>query len=256
MAREPADISRRRLLKWGGGGLALGALGAGTLLDPPDATALDFTSLYRSRSDAGAPAVVAELGGKAFADERPLQIGSKVHHGEQVRVAKTGHLVLTLPDGSAYRLMRGATVELVLQQRRPNAFRLLVGALLSVIPSGRPFTVVGPTATIGVKGTVFFHEVFSDQDRTGFTPEGPQQMPPGQYDYVCACYGSLDVRSNSTSGERPISRSTYHTAFAVEPQRSDFLVTAPYFNHSDRQIAQLVAHQQGPKHRTDWLRER
>lgn len=251
--------SRRRVLVQGGLGAA-GLIGASAapLVWPTQALAIDWAALFGRAMDMEEPAgTLRYLRGHAFSGLRRLKQGDILQSGENLRVSRGGEAVVRLEDNGVLRVYGGSVIEVALMRMKEGFLRLITGAVQAVIPQGQPYLIAGVTATVGVKGTVVYREVFPPGERTGMTMDGPMAIPEGARDYFCNCFGTVDYAYDDDV-EHPFhtSRSTYHDAFFLDPGRAkrDMLLKAPMFNHFDDDIRSLVAYQQAPRHRIDWLK--
>ena len=101
-----------------------------------------------------------------------------------------------------------------------NQSRLFTGVLLSVFGKG-PYSVHGPTSTIGIRGTGLYLEAQPDVT------------------YVCTCYGATDI---AVSDDPKISDSIVsadHDApryVLARPDKGRRIVPAPFKNHTDLEL--------------------
>jgi hypothetical protein len=240
-------FTRRGLLRRGAAA-ALGAAVAGGVL-PPAAWAIDWGSLFGERM-ADLNGLVKELRGQATAQGHSLRKGDKVPSGALVSVAEGGRLVISLEDGTIFTLSGGTNLELLLNRMMQGIFNLLAGALLMVVPKGHQYLIAGLDASIGIKGTVVYREVYGPQD----TMEGMVPVPPNTPGYVCTCHGEVEMLTPRERTAFQGVKADYHDAYFIDPRRPGMLVPAPMLNHSDEDIRRLVALQEGPRHDISWLR--
>jgi len=230
------------------GGL-LAALGL-----PPPARGQDWRSLFRS-APTGGDGTVKKLAGEAWAAGRPLAEGARVASGEEVRVAPEGWCILSLSDRTILRINGNTTVRLTVGRERRGLFQLLAGSLLTVVPEGNRYLVQMPTATIGIKGTVFFHQIYHPGERTARDAKGREvTIPEGIGEYFCLCNGLADFLRVDAGEPFYTEEATYHDSFYLDPRRAEPLVKAPQLNHTDMEIRGLIDLQEGPKHPVDWLK--
>ena len=123
----------------------------------------------------GGSALVERLEGEAVevASGRPLKAGDTLATGVQVRTGEGARMSLHLPDGSFIRFDGGTTFALTeaaydgkAQTRRININVILGKAWAKVVKLlGRTgfFTISTPTATAGVRGTIYRVNVNADQ---------------------------------------------------------------------------------------------
>lgn len=247
--------SRRRVLELGGAALAGAALGA--WVGPVPAPAMGWRKWFGQKAaeeTMAQPGTVKAVKGMAFAGERPLAVGDPVHSGDVVRVSGQGQVVITLADRSIFTISGNTTLEVVLERMGEGLLRLISGTLLAAVPSGNRMVVVGPVAAIGIKGTVFFREVLEPGRVMAEGPMGPVKLPEGAKDYFCTCHGETEFMP--ARGQPPFltDRGIYHSAHFLDARRPGVVHKAPMLDHSDQQIRDLVALQDGPQHDLSWLR--
>ncbi|MBF0614358.1 MAG: hypothetical protein G8237_01205 [Magnetococcales bacterium] len=102
-----------------------------------------------------------------------------------------------------------------------TGFTLQSGRVLSVFGSGAR-TLVIPTATIGVRGTGLFLQVAPEQD------------------YLCLCYGTIEIRmQHALPGKGSDLHATHHASRYLTP--NGVIHTAPMLNHTDEELFMLEA---------------
>ncbi|MEE8396603.1 MAG: hypothetical protein V3S29_11150 [bacterium] len=250
------SCTRRRLLGAAGKTLLAG-VGAAGLLALPGARpslAFDWKKLLGEKMEGGF-GVVKQLRGSATAGGRALKEGDRVESGERVDVAAGSSLILNMSDRSVFRFSGPSSLDLLLSMMRRGLLRLLYGGLLAVVPRDNNYLVVGPAGAVGIKGTVFYREVFPRPGMVGKTMDGTMAVPAGVNDHFCNCFGEVAyLGSDEKSEPFYTDRSTYHHPFFLDPRRENMLVKAPMINHFDDEIERLIGLQQGKKHRADWLK--
>ncbi|MCZ6627967.1 MAG: hypothetical protein O7E56_07025 [SAR324 cluster bacterium] len=247
-------ITRRKLLTMGGKSLLAGAAGAGlgaSLLHTP-AHAVDWGALLNMMMPDGF-GIVKKLVGEAFADERPLQVGSRVPSGAKINVGAKSRMILSMSDRSIFQFSGPASLELLLSMMRQGILNLFFGAFLAVVPRDNHYLVSGPTGFIGIKGTIFYREVYPREEMTVQGMEGPLVTPPGAKEYFCNCNGEVEYLGEPAQTPVHIDRSDYHHSFYLDPSRPDLRVKAPMVNHTDEEIKALIRLQTGRKHDASWI---
>ena len=222
---------------------------------PREANALDWSSLMGGKREGGTGRV-KRLEGVAFSNTRALRENDEVQHGDQIRVPKGSTLVLSLSDDTIFRLVGEAVLNLDIGTRKSGILSLVRGAMLTVMPPGNRYLVQTSTATIGVKGTVFFNQTFAPGERTATNWDDRQiAIPEGATNYVCLCVGEIDYLLPGAAEPFMEGSSSFHNAYYVNEANANPLVRAPLINHRDSDIAMLIDLQDGPKHESDWLPE-
>ncbi|MBF0214218.1 MAG: hypothetical protein HQM00_11775 [Magnetococcales bacterium] len=103
---------------------------------------------------------------------------------------------------------------------KPVGFTLQSGRVLSVFGAG-PRTLMVPTATIGVRGTGLFLQVAPEQD------------------YLCLCYGRVEIRMKHAPGNVETLEAHHHAARYLGEKAAPR--KAPMLNHTDEELFMLEA---------------
>lgn len=233
----------------------MGSLGALTaaLASPGTSHGLEWAALLGSRPQGG-HGIVKALQGRARAEKRSLQVGKRVDSGELIEVGFNSWLILSLSDNTILRINANTTITLDIGANRRGFFRLLVGSLLTVMPTGNRYLVNLPTATVGIKGTVFFHQIYHPGERFAFDEENTKiRIPAGIREYFCLCNGMADFMTTAKIKPFYSDVSQYHNSYYIDPRLPNPMVEAPQLNHTDEEILDLVDRQEGPKHDTGFL---
>lgn len=254
-ALRNGKISRRFFLAEGARLITYGSLGglAAAMAWPGRAHGQDWGALFRSRPTGG-HGTVKDLRGQASAAGRPLAAGARVASGEQIRVGPNSRLILSLSDHTILRINAGTVVSLEVGVSRTGFFRLLVGSLLTVLPTGNRYLVHLPTATVGIKGTIFFQQIYAPGETVAVDrDQGRVTIPEGIGEYFCLCNGLADFMGKLETTPFFSDDSYYHNSYYIDPRLPNPMVPAPQLNHTDEQIRDLIRRQDGPKHNTAFL---
>jgi hypothetical protein len=249
-------FSRRNVLVFFGAAAASFGLGYALrrLTAPPGSPPINWRAAFEAKSGEG-EAVVKSLVGEGYAGARKLALGAMVPSGQHLRVAKDGVMVLAMPDRTVMKIVGEAELELHIDPRSGGVYNLALGAILTVVPTRNLYLAMGPTATIGVKGTVFFREVSGGKPRMMQSMEGPVPMPEGITDYFCTCNGEVEYLGDLQRGEIVRSdRAKHHNSFYLKGSGAQYeLVKAPMLDHFDDEIDRLIDIQEPPRHDKSWL---
>lgn len=168
---------------------------------------------------------IVELTGDALLNGQRLRPDDTIQTGDDIRTGPGSSLVFVVGN-SAFRVRqnsrlavdRGATLNAV------SVLRLLSGGVASVWGAGPRRQIVMPTMTAGIRGTGTYAEIVDSQ---------------GGRNYLCNCYGTVDVRSGQ---ERVLSQASYHQAFwgEVQPRAGRSLSPARAINHDDEELEALA----------------
>ena len=252
---EFPELTRRSLLARGGGLITGATVGAalGLGFSPTPAQAFDWFGLA-GKSMPDVSGTVRFLQGEAFANKRPLRLGSRVPPAAFVTVSRKSKLIIAIANGSVFTLFGGSQLKLLVGRMRQGLLTLLAGALLLVAPKRGRYLVGGPQASFGIKGTVVFHQVFDPQHRTARTMEGTIQLPDDAGSYFCTCNGAVDYLTQGRNDPYFSDRADYHNSYYIHGSEKGRVVKAPMLNHADEDIRELTSFQDGPRHDISWLR--
>ena len=154
------------------------------------------------------------------------------------------------------RINANTTITLEIGTNRTGLFKLVVGSLLTVMPTRNRYLVQLPTAVIGIKGTVFYQQIFHPKERTAESMEQKDYpIPEGISEYFCLCNGLADFVDKSSMGVFFSDKADHHNSYFIDPRLPNPIVKAPMLNHQDIQIRELINLQEGPKHNSSFLDE-
>lgn len=215
--------------------------------------AVDWPAVFQAK-EGGGTAEVTVLTGPGTADGRELEIGSIVPSGARVRMEPQAKAVLELPDRTVMELRGEAELELHIDRLSGGFYRLALGAVLSVVPRRNLYLAMGPTAVVGVKGTVFYREVFPADPEPGMTMDGLLEIPERINDYFCTCHGEVDfLHGMDTPVPFRTDRAQHHSSWFLRGNGETTLIEAPMMNHFDDEIDRLIDLQAEPRHDKSWL---
>lgn len=247
-------LTRRNLLLFAAAGAVSFGLGWGLRrVKRPPGERIDWQRAFERKSPGGSARVVS-LVGEAQLAGRPLALGDPVASGQRVRVGPDSVMLVSMPDTTLMELRAHSEAELHFDEHSGGVYRLIAGAVLAVVPEGNLYLAVGPAGTVGVRGSVFYREVFADPAATVVTAEGPRPLPEGAGDYFCACRGVADFLGDAQRGEvvRHVG-AAHHKPFFLAREGSLRLQQAPVLNHFDDEIARLIDLMPAPKPDASWL---
>lgn len=248
-------ISRRDILVMGGKVFFTSAILGGVVL-PETASAIDWKRLFKGTPQGGS-AKVQSLTGKATSNHKPIQQGDQVTSGSRVLVQEGGELVLSLEDGTTFKLKGKAALVLDLATKSGGVLKLLLGSLLAAVPTNRQnhYMIEGPTASIGIKGTVFFRQVFSEEERRGDKLVGKTKIPNGVLDYFCTCNGEVDYLDPNDKKFMQRVEAHHHASYYLS-KKGDKVKAVPagvMLSHTDQEVHSLIKEMPKSKHTDDWL---
>jgi hypothetical protein len=215
--------------------------------------AINWRELFRE-TPRGGGGKVKEMEGMAFAGQRPLKVGDEVASGEQLRVTKGSRLIVSGSDNTIFQVKGEAVVDFHIGTRSNGLLNLVLGQILAVVPTGHRYLVAGPTATIGIKGTVIFRQIFREDEMVAQGMKGTTYTRPRNLtDYFCTCNGAVDFLRNSDRSLITSDAAEVHSSEFLDPANPKLLTKAPMINHFDREIDKVIEMQEGPKHYKGFL---
>jgi len=245
------ELTRREVLVISKNTIIVSALTAGVLplFTPQAVLALDWKEVFQKKYEGGHAEIVG-LTGKAFANETSLHLKQQLNNGVHIQVAENSELLLSLPDHSILKITGEAELTLQIDTQGGGVINLILGAMLAVISSSKKkrYLIQTPTATLGVKGTVLFRNVFGAKEK----PDS--RVPENASDYVCICNGSLDYLTPDAQLIQS-DQAHHHSAYFLLPDNKQLtLQKAPFlFRHSDQGINHVIDSMTGKKHDRSWL---
>ena len=168
---------------------------------------------------------VVALTGDALINGGRLTAQQTVQTGDRIETGPGSNLVFVL-GSSAFQVRQNSmmVVERGASLSAVSVLRLLAGGVASVWGRGNSRQIAMPTLTAGIRGTGVYTEIFAAQ---------------GGRNYLCNCYGTVDVSVGSTKVQ---SQTGYHQAFwgEVEPRNGRLLNPAGAINHTDEELEALA----------------
>ncbi|MBF0270605.1 MAG: hypothetical protein HQL98_00825 [Magnetococcales bacterium] len=187
---------------------------------------------------------VRRIEGEARLDGGPLGVDGLVRPGDTVTTGPKGRMVLVMGE-DAFLLGENTVLSFHAEtlatptptpepesrstpqkpaqadpMSRTTGFTLRSGRALSVFGAGSR-TLITPTATIGIRGTGLFLHVAPEQD------------------YLCLCYGRVDIRMHASPRVAETLEARHHSARYLSPDAS--IRKGPMINHTDEELFMLEA---------------
>ena len=254
---NPSELSRRQLFAIGGKWVAAAGIATAfsDLVFPGDSSAAGWKDIT---SDKGkqADGLIKSAKGSILANGRSVKTGDTLRSGDSILSSADSHMMVELKDGTIFQVKgQSSFVFHSMPDRKRGIISVALGSLLAVVPTGNRYLINGPTATIGIKGTVFFRQVFAPTDRVGMDITGKEiPLPKGAKDIFCVCNGSVAYLAPNSLKKVLSDEAQHHSAYFLgteQPLRPN--PTTPV-NHTDKEIAALIKAQSGKKHDASWLR--
>jgi hypothetical protein len=239
-----------------GGRIVAGSLLLSALPRSPEAQAqeaINWRNLF-SEVPKGGGGKVKDMIGSAFANQRPLKTGDSVASGEQLRVTKGSQLVISASDNAIFQMRGEAVVDFNVGTQKSGVLNLVLGSILAVVPTGHRYLMAGPTATIGIKGTVVFRQIFREDELEARAMKGKTYTRPKNLtDYFCTCNGAVDFLRNKDRSLVASDKAEVHSSEFLDPTLPKLLNKAPMINHFDKEIERVIDMQDGEKHDKSFL---
>ncbi len=253
------NFKRRRVISLGLKTLALSAFASLACWgNRAAAQAIEWKSLLR-RKPRGGKGEVLSIKGVFRAGLKKLRKGSVIKSGVRITSKEAGELFLRLSDNTTVQLKGPLDMRFNIDGKKRGILSLTRGAILAVIPTRQRYLVEGPTATLGIKGTVFYREVIhGNPDKMNRDIKNrPVKVPADAKDYFCLCNGKADYLNSKTAIgtlSEDASKVPHHSRFLKSELKSGIVDAGVVINHDDRDIKRLIDLQKKPQHHSDFLK--
>ena len=171
---------------------------------------------------------IFEFRGEVFVDGQQATLSTHIKANSLIETGSNSFIIFRVGK-DAHILRENSRMKLEGENALEAALHLITGKLLSVFgkrESGKKHHLRTSTATIGIRGTGVYAESYLDKS------------------YLCTCYGSTHIQSNSVPEQSEIVTTTYHDAprFILQsPEQGQVIIPAPVFNHTDEELALIEA---------------
>ena len=163
-----------------------------------------------------------KLQGTVLLNGKPVTQGMLVKPGDSVTTGSNS-LAIFVVERDAFMLRSNSHLELSGIEGAIKTLNLLTGKILSVFDQGEKKIIV-PTATMGIRGTAIYAE--ADPVRS----------------YLCTCYGTVNIQSNSNpSVQETVVTKRHDAPRYIYASGEPLIVKAPVINHTDDELFMLEA---------------
>jgi hypothetical protein len=165
---------------------------------------------------------IHKLEGKVLLNNKPAKQGDLVKPGDKVTTGPHS-LAIFVVERDAYMLRGDSQLEISGIGAAVKTINLIAGKLLSVFDKGEKRIIV-PTATIGIRGTGIYAE--ADPVRS----------------YLCTCYGTVNIQSNSHPAvQETVVTKKHDSPRYIYASGETLIAKAPVINHTDDELFMLEA---------------
>ena len=171
---------------------------------------------------------IFSMSGDVRVNGKPATMDTVITPNDTVTTGPGARLVAAVGQ-DAMLLREKSELQMKLEQGARSFFRLVDGAMLSVFGKRRRnqrLTLNTPVATIGIRGTGVYTESASDNT------------------YLCTCYGTVDMASQTDPDRIETLTATYHDApkyILKDPEDGALITPAPFKNHTDLELMTIEA---------------
>ncbi len=165
---------------------------------------------------------VSFISGDFFINGIRAEVGASIVEGDTIQTGDQSEADIEIKDYAIFHMKENTVIEM---NDIAAAHRVTVkkGWFLSIVRRGNTFQVKTPTLLAGVRGTVLFVNVLSD-DKV----------------YLCDCNGKVDLIDTRTMSKLKSIVSEYHTAFSIERAGTGVQITrADLLYHHDGDILKI-----------------
>lgn len=240
------NLTRRKIIHLGGQSFIALGLVAGL---PAKIYGLDWRGLLGVKDPKGHGKVIA-LDGQASVDGETLKLNQRIANGQLIVAEEKARLLLSMPDGSVFQLSGPGKLRLEVSDEG-GLIQLLLGGLLGVVLENRQaqYLIQSPTATAGIKGTVFYRHRFAPGEQLD------QRFPKGTKEYFCICNGEIEMRDALGQSTLVEDKAEHHSAHVIVESGGELALAQAKFlyGHGDREIDRVIERMGPKKHSRDWL---
>ena len=165
---------------------------------------------------------VGYLSGRLLINGREATSGDEIGEGDLLETKEDSEADIEIRNFAIFHMKAETTVEVndIFKAARVTVKK---GWFLTIVKSGKNFTVTTPMVLAGVRGTVLFINVL-DSKRI----------------YICDCNGTVDLVEAAGKYRLKTIESDYHTAYNLKRTGSGLQITrAGLFYHHDRDILKI-----------------
>ena len=209
-------------------GLAV-AISRFALLLPATALAQQNYGFGKIPKDLPAEQSIFELQGKVFVNGKLANEKTFIKADALIETSSNSYSIFKVGK-DAHILRENSRMQLEGNNVLESGLNLLTGKVLSVFGhrnnANKKHTLRTTTATIGIRGTAVYAE--SDEDKS----------------YLCTCYGKTLIQSNTQPDQKEFITTSHHDAprfILKDPEKSQLIIPAPMFNHTDEEIILIEA---------------
>jgi hypothetical protein len=163
--------------------------------------------------------------GDVFINDQAASEGDAVTEGDVIRTGPESAADVEIKDFSIFHIKENTEVEIEDILTSPKV-KVRKGWFLIIVRKDTPLEVDTPTVLAGVRGTVFFFNVFDDDTA-----------------YICDCNGRIELFDSRSGESLRLIKSTYHTAFDLNREGGTVSVKRTRLRyHEDDDILRMAGH--------------
>ncbi|UCB44530.1 MAG: FecR domain-containing protein [Spirochaetota bacterium] len=166
---------------------------------------------------------VSFIFGEFFINGKKAEVGANIVEGDIIRTGDRSEAEIEVKNYAIFHMKENTVIEInnIVAKGR---VKVKSGWFLGVIKKGKEFQVSTPTVLAGVRGTVLFVNVFSDDSA-----------------YLCDCNGKVDIIDPRSMNQLKTVESEYHTAFNIKKAGKGVQITrAGQLYHHDSDILKMA----------------
>lgn len=171
------------------------------------------------------PSGMIEVHGEVLINGRSARAGAALKPGDSVATA-AGSSAVFVVGRDAFLIREKSELLTAGGKVLAGSLRLVTGKLLSVFGRGSR-RIATSTATIGIRGTGIYVDAEAERN------------------YVCTCYGMVDLQASNMPEARETVSTTHHDApryiYAYGEMPIKMIEQAPVVNHTDAELTMLEA---------------
>ena len=166
---------------------------------------------------------VSFISGEFFINGIKAEAGDNIVEKDTIRTGDRSEADIEIKNYAIFHMKENTIIEIndVVAEGRVKVKR---GGFLAIVKKGKEFQVSTPTVLAGVRGTVLFVNVLSDDTA-----------------YFCDCDGKVDIIDSRSMSQLQSVESEYHTAFYIRKAGKGVQITrAAQLYHHDSDILKMA----------------
>jgi hypothetical protein len=166
---------------------------------------------------------ISFVSGEVYLNERTAEIGNSVTDGDIIRTSADSEAEIELQDYAIFNIRENSSVKISDILSNPKV-EMKSGWFLIIIKKKKQFQVSTPMTLAGVRGTVFFYKIISDD-----------------HEYFCDCNGRVDLFDSRNDELVKKVIATYHASYNLKREEGGIkMIKTDKEFHEDEDILKMA----------------